>query len=252
MSGTAYIALGGNLGNVEQTMRQAIEQLRVSEKINVVNCSGLYRTSPIGTQAGEAFLNAVICVQTSLTPEELLSLCQTIENKLGRVRDIHWGPRNIDLDLIAFDDLIIQSKALSLPHPACWYRRFVLDPMTEIAPEWLHPQRKTTVVELLTRLLNRPLILDLSCCDSAFITSAVNVLETAFTSQELSLVTGNDKEYPEPPTWKILEQTMPQWQSCELVSRMDLSSLSAPIEQALIDMIRSAIDAPQRTADFEQ
>lgn len=251
MSGTAYIALGGNLGNVEQTMRQAIEQLRESKSVDVVNCSGLYCTSPIGAQAGDHFLNAVICVQTSFTPEELLSLCQTIENKLGRVRDIHWGPRNIDLDLIAFDDLVIHSKALSLPHPACWYRRFVLDPMTEIAPEWLHPQRKTTVVELQTRLLNRPLILDLSCCDSAFIASAVKVLKTAFTSQELSLVTGNEKENSEPPTWKILEQTMPQWENSETVSRMDLSHLSAPTEQALIDMIRSAIDAPQRTADFD-
>lgn len=251
MSGTAYIALGGNLGNVEQTMRQAIVQLGESNNVDVVNCSGLYCTSPIGTQAGDDFLNAVVCVQTSLSPEELLSLCQEIENKLGRIRDIHWGPRNIDLDLIAFDDLIIHSTMLSLPHPACWYRRFVLDPMTEIAPEWLHPQRKTTVVELLTRLLNRPLILDLSCCDSEFIASAVSILKTTFTTQELSLVTGNEKENPEPPTWKVLKQTMPQWQSSELVSRMDLSNLSAPTEQALIDMIRSAIDAPQRIADFE-
>lgn len=251
MSGTAYIAIGGNLGNVEQTMRQAIVQLGEAENVDVVNCSGLYCTSPIGTQAGETFLNAVVCVQTSLSPEELLSLCHQVENKLGRIRDIHWGPRNIDLDLIAFDDLIIHSTMLSLPHPACWYRRFVLDPMTEIAPEWLHPQRKITVVELLTRLLNRPLILDLSCCDSTFIASAVNILKTAFTSQELSIVTSNEKENPEPPTWKVLEQTMPQWQSCEIVSRMDLSNLSAPIEQALIDMIHSAINAPQRIVDFE-
>jgi len=251
MSGTAYIALGGNLGNVEQTMRQAIGRLRESENVDVVNCSGLYCTSPIGTQAGDNFLNAVACVQTSLSPEELLSLCQEIENKLGRVREIHWGPRHIDLDLIAYDDLIIHSKALSLPHSACWYRRFVLDPMTEIAPEWLHPQRKTTVVELLTRLLNRPLILDLSCCDSTFIASTVNMLKTAFTSQELSIVTGIEKDNSEQPTWKILEQTMPQWESSEIVSRMKLTHLSAPTEQALIDMIRSAIDAPQRLADFE-
>ncbi len=250
MSGTAYIALGGNLGDVEETMREAIRHLHETESVRVVNCSGLYRTSPIGIEAGETFLNAVVCVQTSLSPDALLELCHQIENSLGRVREIHWGPRTIDLDLIAVDDLMIRSSALSLPHPACWYRRFVLDPMTEIAPDWLHPERNETVLELQTRLLNRPLIIDFSCCENESVISAAKVLKTTFTPRELSVLTRADEKNSEQPTWKVLERGTPQWESGEIVARLDSAHLSKPFDQALVDIVRSAIEAPQRVADF--
>ncbi len=251
MSGMAFIALGGNLGDVKETMQQAVCLLDESVNIEVVNCSGVYRTSPVGTEAGETFHNGIVCVQTLLNPEKLLLRCHEIEDQLGRVREIQWGPRTIDLDLIAYEDLIIQSATLSLPHPACWYRRFVLDPMTEIAADWVHPERKTTIVELQTRLLNRPLILDLSCCDYKFIPSLKTALEKNFSQQHLSVITDNNNATSEHPTWKVLKRISRAWEKNEAVSRLELTDLPTPTAQALVDVVRSALDAPQRITNFE-
>ena len=254
MGRTAYIALGGNLGNVAQTMHRAVEDLRACGEMEVLSCSGLYATSPIGNLAGESFLNAVVCVRTSLEPEKLLGVCQGIENRLGRVRGVRWGPRQIDLDLIAVDDLQLQSKTLSLPHPACWYRRFVLDPLMEIAPAWIHPQRETSVADLQRRLLVRPLRLDLSCCEVALHNSTVGVLRSTFSARELEIITsvdtGIENGLAQPPTWKVLDRKVLHSEKRDAVSRLELCCLPEQAAQTLIDIVRSALDEPRRTADF--
>ncbi len=263
MRRTAYIALGGNLGDVAQTMHRAVEDLRKTGEVEVLNCSGLYATSPIGNLAGENFLNAVVCVRTSLEPEKLLTVCQEIENRLGRVRGVRWGPRHIDLDLIAVDDLQIQSETLSLPHPACWYRRFVLDPLAEIASDWRHPQRETTAADLQSRLLVRPLRLDLSCWEVGLRDSTVDLLRSTFSAQELEIVTNTEIEnrWTRPPTWKVLGNGLSHSlknrseknsaaSKNNAVSRLELSCSPEQAAETLIDIVRSALDEPQRIADF--
>jgi len=249
MSGTAFIAMGGNLGDVRETMQKGVSLLIATSSISEVICSGLYRTSPIGAQAGETFLNAVLSLQTTKTPEELLKLCHKIEYQLGRRRKIHWGPRTIDLDLIAFDDKIIRSAQLSLPHPASWYRRFVLDPFTEIAPDWQHPERNRTIANLQLRLLNRPLILDLSFCKRSFIDSAISILSDTFSERELCLIPEKETTTEE-VTWRILEPGTPAWENSEVVSRLDLQDLPSPTADSLINVVRSAIESPQRIAEL--
>lgn len=154
----ALIALGGNIGNVDDTMRKAAAELNAVEKIEVWQLSNIYSTQPIGSNAGNPFLNAALTIETSLTAEALLDEMQRIENKLGRIRNQHWGPRVIDLDLVLYGDSIIQTERLTVPHPACFYRRFVLDPATEIAGDWVHPCFGFTLEQLLSRLSDRPLL----------------------------------------------------------------------------------------------
>lgn len=151
-----YVGLGGNVGDVREAFREAVRRLR-STGLDVTSLSGLYRTAAVGEQAGPPFLNAAIAVRTTLEPEPVLDLLQEVEQSLGRTRELHWGPRTIDLDLLLFESRIMQTPRLTLPHPACWYRRFVLDPLAEIAGSQLHPERRLTIRELRDRLQIRPL-----------------------------------------------------------------------------------------------
>ena len=151
-----HIALGGNLGDVAETFRSALTLL-ASADLRVVAVSRLYETPPMGAGAGGTFLNAAAEVETELEPKSLLERLLATEDSLGRVRTRHWGPRAIDLDLIFYGDAVIETPRLRLPHPGCWYRRFVLDPLAEIAPDVRHPETGESVAELRQRLLPRPL-----------------------------------------------------------------------------------------------
>jgi 2-amino-4-hydroxy-6-hydroxymethyldihydropteridine diphosphokinase len=151
-----FVAFGGNLGPVADTFRAGLAALEQSADVRVDQRSGLYRTAAIGA-AGPAYLNAVAAIETSLSPEELLSALQSTEERFGRIRTSHWGPRTIDLDLIAFGDVVRSSLRLTIPHPHCWYRRFVLDPWCDVAPQFIHPTLQETVGRLRQRLMMRPL-----------------------------------------------------------------------------------------------
>lgn len=152
-----WIGLGANLGNAKAAFDAAWVLLCDHPQIEIHQRSGLYRTTPVGADAGEAFLNAVCCVSTTLAPLELLDLLQSIELTLGRTREVHWGPRTLDLDLLFVDQKIVCEPRLTVPHPAAWYRRFVIDPLVEIAPSLTHPLLNLTVAELRQRLRHRPL-----------------------------------------------------------------------------------------------
>jgi 2-amino-4-hydroxy-6-hydroxymethyldihydropteridine diphosphokinase len=152
-----FIALGGNLGPVSETFQNALERLDNNPGVTVQQISCFYRSAPVGEHAGGEFLNAAAEIETDLEPILLLDLLQSIETEFGRNREVHWGPRTLDLDLILYGEEIIDLPRLRVPHPACWYRRFVLVPMVEIADETLHPQKQLTFGELRSRLEVRSL-----------------------------------------------------------------------------------------------
>lgn len=150
-----YFSLGSNLGHREQLLCQAIAQIK--EQIGMVESqSAFYTTAPWGFESPHPFLNAVLCCSTSLTPSEVLTRTQAIEKGLGRTVKSQNGcyhDRTIDIDLLLFDNLILQSPALTLPHPLMHQRTFVLEPLCEIAPELEHPVLHQTMRQLLTLLV---------------------------------------------------------------------------------------------------
>lgn len=148
----AIIALGGNIGNRNEYLLGALHGLEHNPRIEITKTSSLYETKPWGMTDQADFLNQVIEVSTTLSAEDLLHYMLHLEHKLGRVRDIKWGPRTIDLDLIYYDDLVMRSDDLILPHPLMHEREFVLEPLMEIAPHYLHPVKNLSTRELLQLL----------------------------------------------------------------------------------------------------
>ena len=129
----AVIALGSNLGNRELYIDSAVAEL--AKVIEITHLSTNHETDPVGGPEQPKYLNAITIGETELDPRELLIVMLEIENKLGRKREVHWGPRTIDLDLIVFGDEIIDSEVLVLPHPRAHERKFVLEPWLEIEPD---------------------------------------------------------------------------------------------------------------------
>jgi dihydroneopterin aldolase/2-amino-4-hydroxy-6-hydroxymethyldihydropteridine diphosphokinase len=145
---TVYISLGSNLGNREQNLNSAIDLLRFDEECQVIKVSSYSNTKPVGEVEQGDFLNCALELRTLKSPEELLDLINEIENKLKRVRTIHWGPRTIDLDILFYDHAIINTERLTVPHPEILNREFVLAPMCEIASCYMHPIYNQTVSKL--------------------------------------------------------------------------------------------------------
>ena len=151
---TAVIALGSNMGNSQSYIDCAVSELESSRHIRNIRCSELIVTKPYGFTDQEDFLNGALICETMLSPHGLLSLMQSIENNAHRTREIHWGPRTLDLDLIFYDNYIIDDKDLTVPHPDMQNRDFVLRPLAHIAPYYRHPLLSLTVKQLLERLEN--------------------------------------------------------------------------------------------------
>lgn len=133
--GNVLIALGGNIGDVRATFPKAISNILGMAQTTLLARSSDYRTPPWGEEAQDPFINACVEVETSLDPHALLFTLQKIEKRFGRVRDQRWGPRTLDLDLLAYDDAVINQPDLTLPHPRLFERAFVLVPLAEIAPD---------------------------------------------------------------------------------------------------------------------
>lgn len=142
-----YIALGTNLGDKETNLKEALQQLR-RKGISVSKVSDFIVTKPYGVTDQPDFLNAVAEIETDKSPEDLLQVLLQIEQEMGRRRIRHWGERNIDLDLLLYDDQVIDLPDLKVPHPDMQNRDFVLCPLAQIAPDAVHPVLLKTAEEL--------------------------------------------------------------------------------------------------------
>jgi len=148
----AYIGIGSNLGNREENCEKAIALL-IKEGMEVFKRSSFYETEPWGLKDQPEFINMALEIKTKNTPLELLDILKKIETTLGRMKDERWGPRIIDLDILFYDDLILKTHGLEIPHPLIQDRGFVLKPLSEIAPEKMHPVLKKSVKALLLELM---------------------------------------------------------------------------------------------------
>ncbi len=149
-----YIALGSNIGDRAENLRQAREQIAVPD-LRVLRASSIYETAPRDVKDQPWFLNQVIECETDLFPRQLLARLQKIEKSMGRKRRIAKGPREIDLDILFFGDAVVKAPELEIPHPRIAERRFVLEPLAELAPEKKHPGTRKTVREMLASVANQ-------------------------------------------------------------------------------------------------
>lgn len=148
----AYLSLGSNMGDKRENLLEAIKRVGELENTEVVKSSTILETEPFGYIEQDNFLNACLEVKTLLTPQEFLSSILKIELDMGRVREIKWGPRVIDIDILFYDDEIIQEDNLAVPHPWICEREFVLEPLSEIAPNYVHPLERKTIMMLARKL----------------------------------------------------------------------------------------------------
>lgn len=155
----AVLALGANLGDAGAALRGAVAGLAAHEDIDVVGVSALWRTAPVGGPDQPEYLNAVVVVATGLQPAELLTVARELESRAGRTRDVRWGPRTLDVDLIDVGGMRRDDPELTLPHPRAHERAFVLAPWLQVAPDatlLLPDGRRAPVADLLARVSGQP------------------------------------------------------------------------------------------------
>jgi len=263
MSTSTVVALGGNLGTVPATFVSAVQALQQIDGCRVAAVSPNFMTRAIGSDAGNDYVNAAVLLEAACSPIELLAKLQAIERRLGRVRNVHWGPRTLDLDLVSYgDEMIIdhddlpgaklsdvnaafkllvstQQAKLIVPHPACWYRRFVLDPWCEVAPDWQHPVLRESVRSMRDRLRQRPL--RLSFVPGPGAEKLANELRSSFSSTQIELVeasSSNDMQF-----WSGTGDSLP--------SQISLRSTRLPSyeeTETAKQVVRAMLDEPQQLA----
>ena len=150
-----YLSLGSNMGDKRKNLLEAIRKIGELENTEVVKSSTILETEPFGYLEQDNFLNACLEVKTLMTAQEFLKEILQIELDMGRVREIKWGPRIIDIDMLFYDKEVIEEDNLAVPHPWICEREFVLDPLSEIAPNYIHPLEKKTITMLARKLKER-------------------------------------------------------------------------------------------------
>ena len=153
--GISYIALGSNMGDREKNLKEALKYIAELPETKIIKSSAIYETEPVGEPKQRPFYNAVLKMETSLDPERLLQKLQEVEKTFGRVHKQKWGPRTLDLDILLYDQQIIATDKLTIPHPLMAERAFVLEPLAEIDPEAYHPVLEKTAAELLREFMDK-------------------------------------------------------------------------------------------------
>jgi 2-amino-4-hydroxy-6-hydroxymethyldihydropteridine diphosphokinase len=153
-----YLGIGSNIGDTLHSLVSAVRRLKGSRSIILKDVSSIYKTEPVGVKAQPDFLNAAVRIETSYGPQELLLYLKSLEGELGRRQRARWGPREIDIDILLYGDLVLNVPPLTIPHAEMNNRRFVLQPLSEIAAKAIHPGAHVTVGELLAE-----------CRDTSFI-----------------------------------------------------------------------------------
>lgn len=237
-----WISFGGNVGDVKATFDAALALLSLHSHIRLGARSGLYCTAPMGSSAGRPFVNSVCELTTKLSPLRLLSVLQCVENQLGRVRDIRWGPRTLDLDILTYGEYVHDEPDLIVPHPALTYRRFVLDPLAEVAADWRHPVGEMSAAQLVSRLEHRPLRIALSDVAPPQLEKLSNQLRSRFPDVELVASQSALSDALRVRT------SSPAHESERGV--IDLRRSPGDLLEQLTSALTAALDAPQRMSDW--
>lgn len=145
---TFFLSLGTNIGDREAYLQEAVHLLTRDERIKLAHCSSIYETEPIGYTEQDLFLNIVLEGKTNYSPDKLLQVTQAIEQKLGRTREVRWGPRTIDIDILLYNNKRIRKEELIIPHPRMKERAFVMIPLAEIAGNLIMPGEVQSVEQL--------------------------------------------------------------------------------------------------------
>lgn len=145
----AFLGLGSNMGDRKKELDFAISRIREHPEMTLVRVATYLETDPVGYLEQNKFLNSAAEIETTLLPHRLLAALQEIEQEAGRIRTIRWGPRTLDIDILLYNDRILDDPDLTIPHPRMREREFVLIPLTEIAPEVIVPPEQVTVSQLL-------------------------------------------------------------------------------------------------------
>ncbi|GJQ58693.1 MAG: 2-amino-4-hydroxy-6-hydroxymethyldihydropteridine diphosphokinase [Candidatus Scalindua sp. AMX11] len=144
-----YLGIGSNLGNRKKNLDDAVARIAAFDGVCLITRSGYYETDPVGGPQQPDYLNCVVAVQTEIEPVQLLRMLKRIEKELGRRPGVRWGPRVIDIDILLYDDMVINHEDLKIPHERMHERMFVLEPLNEISPDLIHPVLKKSIFELL-------------------------------------------------------------------------------------------------------
>jgi len=146
----SFLSLGSNLGDRLSYLKKAVDLFGKSEDVNIIKISSIYETEPIGYKEQPNFLNLVVEIETEIGPEDLLKRCKEIESCLGRIKREKWREREIDIDIIFYNNLIIEKDYIVIPHKELYNRKFVLLPLCEIDPDFICPKTKKSVKTLLS------------------------------------------------------------------------------------------------------
>ena len=152
MENIAYLSIGSNIGNRLEIFQKALQLLDEYNEISIEELSSIYETDPVGYTDQACFLNAVLKISTSLQSEELLQTCLFIESKLGRKREIRWGPRTLDLDILLYNQENIETESLIVPHPRMQERAFVIIPLMELDPNIKLPNVNAALDDILNQI----------------------------------------------------------------------------------------------------